>query len=301
MIRAIEPDRLPLRDEPAGFGRYREAMVTALDGITIFARHYLANFADSARTLFIVHGMSEHGQRYDHIAQLAVTRGWNVVISDLRGHGRSGGAPTHVEDFRQYIDDLRAVHVHFGLRPESTAILAHSMGGLVTARMLQQEPNCASAVVLTSPLLGVKVEISPFTIALGKAMSLVYPQTRFRSRVDQCFTTRNVEVLERRANDPYIHRSVTAGWYFAMESALKAVWADVSRFSCPIFLLQAGQDRIVDPAMADPWLGKVSSVDKTFRLFPEHYHELLNEPDWPEIAAEVFNWLDGRVKALVSA
>ena len=297
MIRAIEPGQLPLRDEPTGFGRYRETFVVPPDGVPLFVRHYRADVPEPGRTLLIVHGMSEHGERYDHIARQAVARGWNVVVSDLRGHGRSGGIPTHVDDFRRYVDDLRAVHAHFDLRPETTAMLGHSMGGLLTARLLQRDPDCVSAAVLTSPLLAVKVEISPFTIALGKAVSLVYPQTRFRSRVDQAFTTRNIEVLERRANDPYIHRSVTAGWYFAMEAALKAVWAEVSQIRCPLLVLQAGQDRIVDAAVAEPWLESVGSAVKAFQMYPEHYHELLNEPDWPEIAAGLFDWLDARVTA----
>ncbi len=299
MIRAIPPERLPLRDEPTRFGHYREKYVTAGDKTELFVRHY--EVGGASRTLLIVHGMSEHGERYEHVAERAVSRGWNVVVSDLRGHGRSGGIVTHVDSFGQYVEDLQAVRAHFECRPQATAVLAHSMGGLVTARLLQEDPDCVAAAVLTSPLLGIKVEISPFTIAIGKAMSLVYPQTRFRSRVEHGFTTRNAEVLEQRAKDPYNNRSVTAGWYFAMQSALKSVWADATRIRCPMFVLQAGQDRIVDPEMASPWLEQVASAVKSFRLFPEHYHELLNEPDWPETITAILDWLDPQVNPLSPA
>ncbi|MGE3315705.1 MAG: lysophospholipase [Planctomycetaceae bacterium] len=295
MIRALEPDKVPMTADVSGPFVCSESVIPGHDATEIFVRHYLPNGGSDPRTLFIVHGMSEHGERYDHVAQVAAARGWNVLISDLRGHGRSGGVPTHVSDFGQYVDDLTSVSRHFDLKPHSTAILGHSMGGLVTARWLQRDPQAAAAAVLTSPLLGMSVPISRFTIALGKAASLVYPQTRFKSRVDQSFTTRNAEVLQRRAVDPYNRRSVTAGWYFAMEAALKSAWSEATRILCPLLLMQAGNDRIVDPNAARPWFDSIASVDKSYYLFPEHYHELLNEPDWRQTAGSMMDWLDLRV------
>jgi len=298
VIRAIHHDRASLVPAPPDGAPYTEMQLRAADETPLFVRHYRAEHAPADRTLFIVHGMSEHGERYNHVSQVAAARGWNVVVSDLRGHGRSGGVPTHVDDFDRYLDDLEAVRTHFGLAPERTAILGHSMGGLLTALLLQRNSGFFSAGVLTSPLLAVKVQISRFTIALGKAAALVYPQTRFRSRVDQDHTTRNADVLAKRAVDPYIHRSVTAGWYFAMEAALKRAWAQTASIRCPLLLLQAGEDRIVDPDVPRPWLDQVASSDKTFRLYPEHYHELLNEPDWPETIDLILNWLEERVAAV---
>lgn len=295
MIRALEPDKLPTTPELSAPFVCSESVVPGHDATDLFVRHYRTHSEADPRTLFIVHGMSEHGERYDHVAQVAAARGWNVLISDLRGHGRSGGVPTHVSSFGQYVDDLSAVSRHFGLKPQSTAILGHSMGGLVTARWLQRDSEVAAAAVLTSPLLGISVPISPFTIALGKAASLVYPQARFKSRVDQSFTTRNEEVLQRRAVDPYNRRSVTAGWYFAMESAMKSVWSEATRILCPLLLMQAGDDHIVDPKASRPWFDTIASIDKSFHLFPEHYHELLNEPDWQQTAGSMMDWLDLRV------
>lgn len=300
MIRAIEPDRLPSLPELSGSISCTETVVPGHDAINLFVRHYRVSETPGARTLFVVHGMSEHGARYEHVARTAAARGWNVLIADLRGHGRSGGIPTHVDDFAQYVQDLDIVRERFGLVPHSTAVLGHSMGGLITARMLQQNPSAFSAAVLTSPLLAVKVPISPFTIALGRAASLVYPQARFRSRVDVQFTTRNREVLERRAADPYNNRSVTAAWFFAMEAALKSVWEQAARIACPLLLMQAGADQIVDPDAARGWFDTLASSDKTFRLFPEHYHELVNEPDWHDTVAAILDWIDARVLPVAS-
>jgi alpha-beta hydrolase superfamily lysophospholipase len=39
---------------------------------------------------------------------------------------------------------------------------------------------------------------------------------------------------------------------------------------------------------------KVSSPDKTLRIYPGLYHELFNEPEHAEVIEEVLGWLEAR-------
>lgn len=52
----------------------------------------------------------------------------------------------------------------------------------------------------------------------------------------------------------------------------------------------------IDPHVAEPWLEKIPSTDKELKWFPEHYHELHNEPDWLDVMNSVADWLEERVK-----
>jgi lysophospholipase len=60
-------------------------------------------------------------------------------------------------------------------------------------------------------------------------------------------------------------------------------------------VLQAGSDRIVDPHAPHAWLERVGSPDKTLRVLPDHYHELLNELDWANTLADLLDWLELRI------
>ena len=151
------------------------------------------------------------------------------------------------------------------------------------------------AVVLISPLLGIKVPIPARTIALGKFLSVVMPTARFKSRVDPIYTTRNKEALLRRANDPLIHKSVTAGWFFAMKAALVSAWNEAENIQNPLLIMQAGKDEIVDPSAPEQWLEQVGSYEKSFHAFSEHLHELLNEPDWQETVERISTWLNRQI------
>ena len=275
--------------------QYTETVLTADDSTELFVRHYLPATNKTSQTVMIVHGTSEHGRRYDHVARMFVEHGWNVIVPDSRGHGRSGGVPTHIRDFHHYILDLEIIQEHFHSSPRQTVMLGHSLGGLVALRYAQTFPNRLTALILLSPLLKVKVPIPLTTLALGKALSFVAPRTRFRSRVNSADTTRTQEAVAQRLKDPLIHRSVTAGWFFAMKSAMAAAWAEADRLKLPLLVMQAGQDRIVDPTVPEPWLKSAGSSDKTFRFFPEHFHELLNEPDWQDTADSILKWLQARI------
>jgi alpha-beta hydrolase superfamily lysophospholipase len=275
--------------------RFEEAFLSADDGTELFVRRYQPHSRDADRSVILVHGMAEHGQCYEHVAESMVSRGWNVIVPDLRGHGRSGGDPIHVNDFGEYVSDLKRVFDASGLYSQNTVLVGHSMGGLISARFVQQFPGSVSALAMLSPLLGMSLRISPFTVALGRLLSFVRPRSRFRKRTKREHSTRNPEALSRYAEDPLIGQSVTAAWYFAMRTALRKVWDLAGQVSCPILVMQAGSDLIVDPAAPQSWLERVGSADKTIRIFPDHYHELLNEIDWSNTLAEMLDWLEHRL------
>lgn len=254
---------------------------------------------DNGRTLVLVHGAGEYGGRYTHFVQRIVRSGWRVIAADLRGHGRSGGVPTHLDSFEQYLSDLDLIWSHFGLTSDSTATFAHSMGGLVAVRYQQTRPERMRALVLSAPLLALRVRVRLFKRAIGKVCHLVAPATRFQTVVRTSDITRSATARAGRARDPLMRRSVTAGWYYSVRRALLEALRDAERVSLPLLLLQGDEDRIVDPQWPAEWINRISSRDCTLRMLPGHYHELINEPGWDRIADDVLDWLDHRFRGIV--
>ncbi|MBI1312150.1 alpha/beta fold hydrolase [bacterium] len=273
-----------------------ETQLRTHDSLQLSVRTYVPDELNRCgRSLVIVHGTSEHGGRYDHVARIAVKHGWEVIVPDLRGHGRSDGVPVHVDRFEQYLLDFDSLWQYFELNPDRTALLGHSFGGLVCTRFAETRPSRLASLVLMSPLLGLRVQIEPWTLAIGRLMSVVAPQTRFRSKVPVEHTTRDLEVLKRRETDRLLHRSVTARWFFQMKQAIADAWRDAGKLNVPILALQAGNDLIVNPTVVEPWLRTVGSDDARFRMIADHYHELLNEPTWRSTLDDVLDWLDERI------
>jgi lysophospholipase len=275
--------------------------VSARPGTELFVRRYTPGRPDADRTLVLVHGAGEHGGRYEHFVAAALDRQWNIIAGDLRGHGQSGGTPTHLDHFGQYLDDLDAVWSHFDLVPERTAVLGHSLGGLVAARFAQTRPDRLAALVLSSPLLAFGMRVPRLKRTLGRMCLLVAPRTRFRTTVRPEQITRSADVLTLRRSDPFTNRTVTAGWYFRVLDALYDCWCDAPRLTSPLLLLQGEADEIVHAEAPYRWWPQTAAHDKSLWVLPGHLHELLNEPGWPQTADRILTWLDARVPATVPA
>ena len=272
--------------------RLESQLVKTRDGIELFVRSYWPDQPDPGRVLYWVHGLGEHGGRHVHVAQLLAENGWRMIVADLRGHGRSGGVPTYVKSFDDYANDIAMVWEQLGLNDVSPVLLGHSMGGLVAVRTVQTGSVQPSALVLSSPLLGLKLRVNPVTVMLGRVLVRFYPTVRFSNGIDPANMTRDSEFAALRRGDTLINKTVTAGWFLAMQKALLAAKRDASIVSLPVLALQGDNDRTTDPVALADWWDRIRSTEKELIVFPNHVHELFFEPDWRDTTLQMLNWLE---------
>ena len=266
--------------------------IETVDGIKLFVRNYTPENSNAQRTIYWVHGVGEHGGRHVHIAEAITERGYRVVLADLRGHGRSTGIATHVSSFNEYVSDIRLIWKSLELDNTTTALLGHSMGGLVAVRAVQTGSVSPRLLTLSSPLLGLKVKVNPLTVMLGRLLVQFAPTTRFSNGIDSANMTRDFDFAELRRSDDLINKTVTAGWYFAMKAALKAAQKETAKVTLPVLALQGGLDETTDPQAMASWWERIASRDKTMYVLEDHLHELFFDADWRETIGRVLDWMD---------
>ena len=261
-------------------------------GNRLYIRDHLPTSGQSIGTFVCVHGLGEHGGRYGHFAEWLAERGWRVIIGDLRGHGCSGGTRTHVLSFEEYPSDLAEIWRHFQLQNKSAVLFGHSMGGLIAIRGVQMGCVDPAALVLTSPLLGLKLRVNPIKRLLGQLLVRFIPTARFRNGLDPRNMTRDARFAEERRNDPLIVRTVTASWFFAMQRCIQEGLRDADRIQVPILAFRGMQDETTDGDILAEWLSKTNSRSSELVSLPMHVHEVFHESDWTESMDRMIQWLE---------
>lgn len=100
-------------------------------------------------TAVLIHGLWDSKARMFTLAQLLASRGFNVLLSDLRAHGLSGGV--HTTWGAHEVRDLLAVTNAFasdGWVDGAVVVVGFSMGGGVAIQYAAVEPRCRGVVAL---------------------------------------------------------------------------------------------------------------------------------------------------------
>ncbi len=125
------------------------------DGAEIFARIV---GAPAQTTILLVHGVASSGSALlEPATLLSQATGARVIAIDLRGHGRSSGAPFDVDHAGQYDEDLADIISEIRADDESAKIVlaGHSMGGGIALRYaLMRNAPAVDSYLLFAPLLG---------------------------------------------------------------------------------------------------------------------------------------------------
>jgi alpha-beta hydrolase superfamily lysophospholipase len=253
--------------------------IKAGDGLRLALHEWRAEVPEGVVAL--LHGYGEHAGRYDHVAHAFASKGLSTVAADLRGHGASDGARGYVDRFDDYhLDATATVEAARELADGRPVFLfGHSMGGLLAAHWLLA--GCGKdliGVALSSPYLGLALEVPKVKEAAGRLMSQVLPKFAMPSGLSGANVTSDPEKARLYDTDPLNNSKATARWFTEANAAIARVHERAGELTLPTILLYGGSDQVASADATDRFASALSMSDKTTERLAGYNHELVNEP-----------------------
>ena len=249
----------------------------------------------------VVHGIGEHGGRYEPLAVWFTDRGFSVHTFDLRGHGHSEGTRGHIDSWDQYRDDLAAFIARVRTAEEGLPVfgIAHSMGGLIALEFcLHQFARAGETnldgLVVSAPAVG-KIGVAAWRMAIARALSLILPRFSLRTRIGAEFLSRDPEAVRQMRTDPLAHGRGSARLGTEIVGAIRRVHAEAGRIRLPLLVIHGTRDEIADPEASRAFFDRVEHEDKDYRAYDGGYHELFNDTIREQVLEDVAAWIEQRL------
>ncbi|WP_429022208.1 alpha/beta fold hydrolase [Aeromonas allosaccharophila] len=272
------------------------------DGVTI--RYAALRQAKVDRAILIVNGRVESYLKYQELAWDLWRQGYSLYLIDHRGQGMSdrmldNPQKGYVDHFDDYVVDLKQFHdqIIMADQPAKLFLLAHSMGGAISARYLERWPDDIKAAVLSSPMLGINLGGLPKWLAKGLAATLgtvggwigeppygpgqgPYQDDGFADNGLTHSQTRYQAFRQLYEQYPQIKLGgATAHWIYQGISGADAAIAEAGAIKTPLLVLQAGNDSVVDNAAQDRFCTIAKCEGGKPLRIEGAWHELFIESD----------------------
>lgn len=262
-------------------------------GPALYFEAWLPAAASARAAVGLLHGFADYGARYAHVARRWADRGIGVLAVDLRGHGKAQGARGSCRRFGEYLDDAAELFELLRERAPSLPafLFGHSFGGLVATAECLASPSRWRGLVLSSPAFGVAVEVPALKRAAGHVFSRLLPDFSLPAGVRGADLTHDEAIARAYDRDPLVFKNARARWFTEVLSAQERVMASAGSFSSPFYVAVGGEDRVADVATTRAFFRAAASLDKTLYVGEGLFHEVLNEPQWPEIADRMGDWI----------
>jgi len=222
-----------------------------------------------------------HGAAHDHSVWALQSRyfahhGWNVLVPDLPGHGRSPGDPlTSVEALAEF---GAALLDRYDI--ECAAIVGHSMGSLVALEMAAQSPERVSALALLGTAFPMGVSNALLDAAKADSHE-AFEMINVWAHASPFGTSAQPGTWIPGVNMRLMERSHSGVLYCDL-AACKAYAAGMERaaaVSCPVLVLSGARDQMTPPKANLALAGRFPS-GCTRVLLPDCGHALMAEqPD----------------------
>lgn len=269
----------------------------AQGGLALLRRRWSPPHA--SRVLAIVHGFAEHSERYDHVARWLAERGYRVHAFDQRGHGESEGPRNFAPRFEALIDDverfLALVRREEGDRP--LVLLGHSAGGLQVAWLLAERHPEVAAAVLSGPLLRHPVRVSGLGAGLLRALGAVAPRLRLPLGLSAESLSRDPEVVRAYQEDPRIGTACSARLALELLRRPDEALARAAAVRVPLLIVHGEADPLCDVEGSRAFQRALGAERAALITYPGLLHEILNEPEWPQVLGDVHGWIEKHVPA----
>lgn len=234
----------------------------------------------SVALVFLIHGYGAYSARFEPFAKKLNEIGAYVFSHDHIGHGDSEGDGWYVDDYkiltRDVLDHIKIVQEKFPNLP--LFLFGHSMGGSLAVCLAAEKPDMFQGVIVSGGSMVLDPNTtSPFKLFLLRNVTKVLPRMKLM-KLTADDLTRDKEDIEFCKSDPL---QVQHGLICRTAQSL----IDLSMYSLtvmeqvasPLLILHGGDDRVTCVEGSKMLQEKATSTDKTLKIFPELYHNLLHE------------------------
>ncbi|RYP89758.1 hypothetical protein DL770_004146 [Monosporascus sp. CRB-9-2] len=271
--------------------------------------------------MIMVHGFSDHVDRYYGFFPYLAGRGIAVYGFDQRGWGRSvrrpadrgrtGPTATVLADMAAFIADRLAA----APADAPVFVLGHSMGG-GQALALASSPDPAHVALvarvrgwgLEAPFLGFAPELQPhrLTVAVGRLAARLAPGFQLVRPVPPADLSRDPEVVSSLTADILLHNTGTLEGLAGMLDRVDRLAVAALRLSPGVrslLLLHGTADKATSFDRAKEWFDrqKPHIEDARFKAYDGMYHQLHADYGKEDFYRDVADWILERADAKEAA
>lgn len=271
------------------------------DGLAGRLRYALQRRDDAKGLAIIVSGRTEFIEKYQEVVYDLRDTGFCFCLYDHYGQGKSARPLAdrekgHVDDFSIYVRDLQSMISRFAadwnLGP--VVLICHSMGGAIATLACSDNSELIDGLVLVSPMFQINTgRLPPWLVEmLTKTVCHFGGSGRYVPnggpfRPDLPFAGNVLTGDERRFNEEKKlmaqQRELrlgdpTFGWLLQAYRGMRAARAAAERICCPVLLLAALNDRIVEVSAMETFSRQLRNA--VIKRFVGARHELLMEQDY---------------------
>ena len=258
--------------------------------------------AGRARAVLVcVHGIGGHSLTFERLAEALVPHGYAIEAIDLPGHGLSPGRRGAMKRWGEWRRAVLAFLADVIARSPGIPcfLVGHSMGATVVLDLALEAPQAlqilgVQGLILTNPGLDA-AGVSRWRLLLARLLSWLWPEFTLETGIADTAASRDPLVLAQRAADPWRHSRCSARLGSEFLATTARLRQAAPHLRLPLVLLQSGADQVTPAAGARRFYAAAGSADKTWRSYPESYHELYDDLDRERVFTDLLAWLEGHV------
>lgn len=250
------------------------------------------------RIIVFQHGLGEHSGRYQNLIRAFSGVSTAFYGMDARGHGRTGGKRGHVDHFQLFVDDLHDL-IQRARREnddQEVFLLGHSMGATIalTYAITDEYQQGLRGLITSAPGLEITTDWTKKIQKQAAALlSNLAPSLALETRLDYNNLSHDPAVITAFRNDPLVHNKASARLGNALFKAPKAILEHASSLQIPVYLLHGTADQLAIVSGSQKLYDKLTTSDKTLKLYEGLYHEPINErtEDRKKVLDDLKEWV----------
>jgi alpha-beta hydrolase superfamily lysophospholipase len=275
--------------------KHRTGTCCSQDGLPLFYQHWQPEQPSKA-ILAIIHGLGGHSGQFQNAVDALVPQGYAVYGIDLRGHGRSAGQQGYINAWQEFRDDVAAfvAEMRSQLPNDPCFLWGHSLGGTVVLDYGLRSPDQVQGLILTAPALS-QVNLSPIKLAIGQVLSQIWPRFSLKVGIRHDLCAQDAQICAAYVSDPYRHEYGSARLATEFFATVKWINTHVDTLRIPLLVMHGGADQITLPMGSRDFFERVRFEDKQYVEYPNNYHDLHVDLDYPHVLADIQRWMEQHI------